>query len=98
MLHSSLTLATPRLELVPLSVELARAHLRGRSTLGRLLNAQAPKSWPPPLVDSAIIKWMLKKLATDADYLIWGSRYFVLAEPRSLIGLGGFKGPPGADG
>src|SRR4051812_17637270 len=97
-MHSAAPISTPRLELVPVSIEMARAHLRDCSELGRLLETRIPESWPPPLVDSEVMEWVIRKLEKDADYLVWGSRYFVLKEPRLLIGLGGFKGGPTKDG
>ncbi|MDB6123301.1 MAG: acetyltransferase, ribosomal protein N-acetylase [Pedosphaera sp.] len=97
-MHSSALIFTPRLELVPVSIEMARAQLDDCSELGRLLGTRIPESWPPSLVDSEVIKWVIKKLEKDADHLVWGSRYFVLREPRLLIGLGGFKGSPTKEG
>ena len=33
-------------------------------------------------------------VAADPDSTRWGTRLFVVDEPRTLVGLGGFKGPP----
>jgi RimJ/RimL family protein N-acetyltransferase len=33
-------------------------------------------------------------VAADPDRVRWGTRLFVLEEPRTLVGWGGFKGPP----
>jgi RimJ/RimL family protein N-acetyltransferase len=33
-------------------------------------------------------------VAADPDGVRWGTRLFVLDEPRTLVGWGGFKGPP----
>ena len=33
-------------------------------------------------------------LAADPEGARWGTRLFILDEPRTLVGWGGFKGPP----
>ena len=33
-------------------------------------------------------------LAMDPESARWGTRLFILEEPRTLVGWGGFKGPP----
>lgn len=37
-------------------------------------------------------------LAADPSRARWGARLFVVDEPRTLVGWGGFKGAPDADG
>lgn len=97
-MRKELLLESARLELVPTSMEIAQADLQNRSELKELLSADIPKSWPPHLVDRAMLEWTVSKLEKDSTYWIWSSRYFILKEPRTLIGLGGFKGSPNAAG
>src|SRR5690348_6580853 len=91
-------LASARLELVPATLAILQADLCDRLELARLLNARVPEQWPPPLVDAAALEWSIQSLETDPDCLLWLTRYFVLKEPRVLIGLGGLKGRPDAQG
>ncbi|MDB6111218.1 MAG: acetyltransferase, ribosomal protein N-acetylase [Pedosphaera sp.] len=91
-------LATARMALVAAKPQMVRADLSNRAELGLLLNAAIPQAWPPPLVDAAALQWILKSVEADPDCLLWCARYFVLKEPRVVIGLGGFKGRPDATG
>jgi ribosomal-protein-alanine N-acetyltransferase len=90
--------ASPRLELVPATLSIVQADLRDRGESGRLLDARIPESWPPPLVDAAALEWTIQSLEAGPGCLRWSTRYFVLKEPRVVIGLGGFKGAPDAQG
>jgi [ribosomal protein S5]-alanine N-acetyltransferase len=91
-------LASARLELVPATLAIVQADLRDRGELGRLLDALVPEFWPPPFVDAAALEWIITALRADPDCLLWLGRYFVLKEPRVVIGWGGFKGRPDAQG
>ena len=88
---------TPRLELVPATPELLRAALAGRAPLADALRAIVPPSWPPEFLDDAALRFTLERLAESPAASGWWMYFVLLREPRTLIGSGGYKGPP-ADG
>ena len=89
------TLYTPRLELVPISVESLRAELEDWTGAGRFLNAKVPTDYPAEGYDAAAVQWLidtLEKLPADTP---WQCFYIVWTEgERTLVGGLGFKGPP----
>ncbi len=99
---ASLQLRTCRLELVAATPELLHAHLADPAQLGRLLGAHVPKIRPAHLDGGEAIRSMGDRLREDPHQVGWWSWYFVrwdeITGGRTLIGDGGFKGPPAADG
>ncbi len=95
------TIRTPRLELVPATVEIARAEIQDRARFAAALCVAVPETWPPPLNDDASMRWFLGALERDPGAVGWAAWYVVLpgeGDARTLIGNAGFTGPPGADG
>jgi RimJ/RimL family protein N-acetyltransferase len=93
---------TERLDLVAGTVPLLRAAVQDLALLARLLQAQVPAAWPPDLIDNEVLSFTAARLAAGAEQAGWWSWYFVhrgaAAGKRVLVGMGGFKGPPAADG
>ena len=92
---------TERLELVPATPELTRAALDGPRALASGLGASVPPTWPPEYLDPPSLEYTLDRLAGGAVQAAWWLHFFVLADSgsgRILIGSGGYKGPPSADG
>jgi len=91
---------TERLDLVPGTLPILEAELRGRAPLAELLGIDVPESWPPPLYDADAINWMLGRLRDEPRFEAWGFRYFVLRgdERPVAVGDGGYKGPPSSGG
>jgi RimJ/RimL family protein N-acetyltransferase len=91
---------TARLELVPATPALVRAALRGARELGMELAAEVPQSWPPDFLDDAALEATLARLEEDPGRGDWWMYFVVLRDgaARALIGAGGYKGPPSADG
>lgn len=98
-------IVTERLELVPATAECVRAALDGPRALEAALGAAVPATWPPEYLDAPALEFTLARLAEGPEHAGWWM-YFVLlsaaaaaaAGSRSLIGSGGYVGPPGADG
>jgi len=92
---------TPRLRLVPATIERCRAELEDRDRFARLLGADLPADWPPPLNDDGSIRWVVDHLTEHPDAALWTMWYFLLrraGEPALAIGKGGFRGAPMPDG
>jgi RimJ/RimL family protein N-acetyltransferase len=96
-----LVIVTERLELVPATPALVRAALAGPGDLGAGLRASVPPTWPPEYLDPQSLEYTLDRLAEGPANVGWWLYFVVLkgeAGPRTLIGSGGYKGPPSTDG
>lgn len=94
-------LRTPQLDLTPSSPILARAELEGTEVFARELAVTVPDDWPPELFDRDalvyFLEWMENGDAWERSW--WTYYYYILCEePRVVVGVGGFKGPPSSDG
>jgi RimJ/RimL family protein N-acetyltransferase len=95
---------TPRLDLVVATPEVLRIELEAPARLAEYLGAHVPEGWPPDLYDEAAIRYTLKRLLAKPEDADWGFHYFLLRDvaythnSTTLVGCGGFKGPPTQDG
>jgi RimJ/RimL family protein N-acetyltransferase len=92
---------TERLEIVPATPELTRAALGGPRALAAGLGAAVPATWPPEYLDAASLGFTLDRLADGSGQAGWWLHFIVLKGVpggRTLVGSGGYKGPPSADG
>ena len=94
-----------RLELRPGTATALRAALDSGDALAAALGVHVPPSWPPELYDDDAVRWTLGQLGDRPDGGPYGFYYIILrpsaAAPSgngTLIGVGGFKGPPDARG
>lgn len=62
-----------------------------RAVLARALRCEVAEGWA---VFPDALRATRDAVAADPEATRWGARLFVLAEPRTLVGWGGFKGPP----
>jgi len=86
---------TARLELVRATIGTVEAAIEGGARLGELLGARVPAGWPPDLLDEAALRFTADRLRESADDAGWWLRFVLLAgEPKTLIGVAGYKGPP----
>lgn len=94
-------IVTERLELVPATPGLTRAALDGPSALAASLGATVPSTWPPEYLDPPSLEYTLDRLAEGPGNEGWWLHFIVLKgadDDRTLIGSGGYKGPPSHDG
>ena len=92
---------TARLTLVPATPELTRAALSGPEALGEGLRASVSATWPPTYLDPPALSYTLDRLAEGENQAGWWLYFIVLKSASGspeLIGSGGYKGPPSADG
>ena len=104
MSKSASSILTERLELRLGTVETSRAELEGREVLSRALGVAVPADWPPDLYDDDAVRHTLRRLEQTQNVDPFAFYYFIL-RPQSgggpqgtLIGAGGFKAPPDANG
>ena len=94
---------TPRLTILAASRALLTAELHKPHYFPVLLGAAMPADWPPGEYDREAMEYFLEKLtAGGRDAAGWYGWYALRkAEgdvPRTLVGTGGFTGPPDAAG
>ena len=92
-----LKLATPRLELIGATAEVARAAVSDRVALAQILSARVPESWPHELVAGSL-EGFARRIEADPALEGWLPWYWVTREGRTLIGNGGFGAVPAEDG
>jgi ribosomal-protein-alanine N-acetyltransferase len=84
-----------RLELVDATRDLIDAAIEGDGRLGALLGAAVAEGWPVfPDALPALRAMIEERPQPDG----WGTVLFLLREPPTLVGMGGYKGPPSAGG
>ena len=87
-------IVTKRLTLIPATVELLRAEIGDHVELARLLSAAVPDNWPPETTVDAL-PFFLDCVESSPDQIGWFGWYAVTTtDPATLIGGGGFMGPP----
>ena len=94
-------IVTERLDLVPATPILTRAALGAGDLLATAIGASVPPSWPPQYLDTAALEFTLARLAQGPEQAGWWMYFIVLREGdkgRTLIGSGGYVGPPSEDG
>lgn len=98
-------LHTDRLDIRRGTAPALRAALESNAALGRILNVDVPDSWPPDLYDEDAVRWTLALLGDRIDGGPYGFYYIIRrahdasdVAGDTLIGVGGFKGPPNENG
>jgi ribosomal-protein-alanine N-acetyltransferase len=92
---------TERLELIPATADLCEAEAQGPEVVGRALRVRVPASWPPPVLEPDDVERLRRQLERDPASHAWTLYYLILrtaAEPRELVGIAGYVGPPSAEG
>ena len=81
--------------LVDATAEFLDAAIAGPARIGRLLDAAVAESWEgfPEALPALRASYAARPAGQD-----WGTLLFVLGAPRTLVGLGGYKGAPSSDG
>lgn len=79
------------LTLVTADLDHIDAALHDEGRLGTLLDAEVAEDW---VSFGGALEHTHATLAADPASARWGTRLFLLDEPRTLVGWGGFKGPP----
>jgi ribosomal-protein-alanine N-acetyltransferase len=89
------TIATERLDLVPLGPDLLRLIERGQiAELESALETRVPDGW----TDGVPASLRLEQLAADPSEEPWLVRAMIVRAPRGLVGSVGFHAPPDARG
>jgi ribosomal-protein-alanine N-acetyltransferase len=81
----------PVIRLVTPDLALLDAALAGRQALADALGCQVAEGWE---VFPGALRATREAAVAHPDSWRWGTRLFVLDEPETVVGWGGFKGPP----
>lgn len=87
-------IVSAEIELVPATLEIVSADLHDRDALPGLLQAPVGDGWPPPLITPDIMLKHKEHLRENGANGGWGAWYILLRNPRTVIGLCGFKSIP----
>jgi len=90
-----------RLDLLPADARCLAAEMDGAAALAAALGVRVPDDWPPELYDRDAVEFSLVVAQyTPPEDALWLSYYFVLRDDDgrgpTVVGIGGFKGPPEA--
>lgn len=89
---------TRRLHILPARLESLIAEFYGQKAVARVLGLRVPASWPPELLDEKTIQTVLERLKSHPEEADWWLHHFVIAQKQTLVGVGGYKGPPDEEG
>lgn len=94
------TLHTARLELVPITLGIVEAVMRGeRSRAEELIGARLPDAWPGKALVERAFSASLEHIRARPEVRLWGDRMMLSRTgPRRVIGSVVFHGAPGEDG
>jgi [ribosomal protein S5]-alanine N-acetyltransferase len=99
---ANMHIITPRMHLIPATMELLQAELQSPAALSAFIGAYVPANWPPPLYDEPAIRWTMGQLSKPNTDGRWYSHYFVAqsktAAPDVVVGVGGYVGGPSPNG
>ena len=79
------------MSLLTCDLALLDAAVGDHAALARILDCAVADGWT---VFAAALQRTRDAVAADPDSARWGPRLFILDAPRTLVGWGGFKGPP----
>jgi RimJ/RimL family protein N-acetyltransferase len=77
------------------TLALLNAAVEGRDALGALLRVSIAEGWEGFPEALPVLRASYEGSAEPRQ---WGSLFFIKTDVRTLVGLGGFKGPPSAEG
>ena len=80
------------MRLVPTELPLLDAALESDEALGRELGADVAPGWTSGMPEA--VRFTRDAVAADPDSVQWGARFFLDGDPPTMVGWGGFKGPP----
>jgi [ribosomal protein S5]-alanine N-acetyltransferase len=86
---------TANLQLIPCELAYLEAILRDKKELAQILGVTVPDHWPQMPESLEHVHRALKADPTSSE---WGYHLFVHTKDRALIGEGGYKGRPDAEG
>ena len=96
MTDGLLTESSGNVRIVAATPAMLDAEDKDAAALARLLHVPAPPGWPPQFNGPKTRAWMRRLLTDHPEETGYGS-WYIIADGR-LVGICGFKGPPGDAG
>lgn len=93
-----IAIESARMRLVALTAELAALQVSDRERFFDALGVEFEASWPPELATPESLEDMSAALAANPADAGWYQWVYISPVMNRLVGMGGFKGGPGADG
>ena len=97
-----MTIRTPRLELVPITLSMLEAVMLGRRSEAEAFSgARMPEKWPNPELMERAFPVSLDAIRADPEGRLWGARVMIAGAEvpeRRVVGSIVFTGRPGDDG
>ena len=98
LVSKPLEIGSPRLRLVALTDELADRQLSDTRAFFADLGVEFEAAWPPSLAAKNLLSKMRDRLADHPEDQGWYQWVYISPVMNRLVGLGGFTGPPDAQG
>lgn len=89
-------LTTKNLILIPCDAEISQAAITGNERLAEVLRVEVPDHWTE--FGSMAFQYALDMLQVDTITHSWRTYFPIHIEDNTLVGNGGYKGQPTADG
>ncbi len=90
---------SPRLRIVPCTLEMAEVALDNPAELSRILGAGIAPGWPHEFLDQDAMSFMMNLMeANPGKFTGWLFYLIIQKDLNLLIGSVGYKGPAGPDG
>lgn len=96
MKEYKMTIETNNLRLIPCDTEILKSALQGNEVLAKKINATVEDNWTEFGV--AALKYSLDRLTESEEEKNWWTYFPIHKQDNKLIGSGGYKGRPTADG
>lgn len=96
MKKTKMTIETKNLRLIPCDTEMLRSAIEGNEALAKRLGVVVPDNWTEFGVQA--LKYALDRLEESEDEKNWWTYFPVHRNDNRLIGSGGYKGRPNAEG
>ncbi len=91
-------LQTDRLKLIAATANHVRTELEDPDRLTHLLDADVSPAWPPGEYDRPAMEFFLSCFESGGAAVEGWYGWYAVNTSRSLVGVGGYFGPPDADG
>ncbi len=98
---NTIELRSEQLTLITATPDLLRADLAADGTLGKALQAETPADWPSGEYEADAIRSFLEQTEAAGDAGTGWYCWYAISEEdgqRKLVGCGGFRGAPNAEG
>ena len=87
---------TKNLSLLPCDCDILRSAILGNEILAKKINVEVPENWSE--FGTVALKYALDRLSESDEEKNWWTYFPIHRQQNKLIGSGGYKGKPSAEG